>query len=166
MKKIVLYLLPALWLACTACDRGYVFEQAKEIQGNEWYIDSVAVFNVNIPSTSQGYDLYYTLRNSLDYPYFNMYITLYIEDSTGTPIDSRLHEMTLMDSRTGKPFGGSPLGAGFSNIYDHQFIALQGYRFPYAGRYTMRLKQYMRRDPLPGVYSVGLQIAEEGSQQR
>lgn len=159
MKKfLLLSLLPAV-LSLAACDRDRVFEQNKNIASNAWHIDSVATFNFEIADTSIAYDVYYNVRNSLDYPFYNLYVSYYLEDSTGKQLSTNLHEMELMDAQTGKPFG-----KGLSNIYDHQFLALQNLKFPYAGKYTFKIKQYMRQDPLPEIYSVGIRVEKAGAE--
>jgi gliding motility-associated lipoprotein GldH len=58
-----------------------------------------------------------------------------------------------MDAKTGKP-----QGTGLGDIFNHQFDLLHGFRFPKTGTYNMTLKQYMRQDPLPDIYSIGLRI--------
>ncbi|SDJ78226.1 gliding motility-associated lipoprotein GldH [Catalinimonas alkaloidigena] len=141
------------WLALGACDPSRVYEENQEIPDYLWYEDSLAVFEFEIPDASQPYNLYYNVRNSLNYPYYNLYVTYYLEDSTGKEIASRLQEMVLMDPRTGEPYG-----SGLGDIFDHQILALPGFTFPYAGPYTLKIKQYMRENPLPEVMSVGLRI--------
>jgi gliding motility-associated lipoprotein GldH len=159
MKKLLLLvLLPAL-LIVAACDRDRVYEQNVNIEGNAWYIDSVATFEFEVADLNTNYDIYYNVRNSLDYPFYNLYVSYYLEDSTGKQISSNLHEMELMDAKTGKPHG-----SGISNIYDHQFLALSDVKFPYAGKYFFRIKQYMRQDPLPEIYSIGIRVEKAQSE--
>jgi gliding motility-associated lipoprotein GldH len=68
-------------------------------------------------------------------------------------VEARLQELTLLDPKTGKP-----LGKGLGDIFDHQIVALPNYRFQKSGTYTIKLKQYMRQDPLPDVMSVGVRV--------
>jgi len=99
------------------------------------------------------YNIYYNLRNSLSYPYYNLYLTRYLTDEKGTQIESRLDEILLMDPKTGEP-----RGEGLGDLFDHKVLIKNNYRFPKPGTYTIRIKQYMRQDPLPEILSVGIAV--------
>ena len=58
-----------------------------------------------------------------------------------------------MDEKTGKP-----MGDGLGDLFDHKIIALKNYRFPRAGKYTFKVRQYMRQDPLPAILSMGVSV--------
>ena len=64
--------------------------------------------------------------------------------------------MFLMDAKTGRP-----LGSGIGDIYDHQFELLHDLKFNAAGTYKIILKQYMRKDPLPGILAVGIRVEKK-----
>jgi gliding motility-associated lipoprotein GldH len=104
------------------------------------------------------YNIYYNIRNAAGYPYYNLYITYYLSDNAGKILTSRLQELTLMDPQTGKP-----LGDGMGDIFDHRILSVGNYRFPRPGTYTFKVKQYMRKDPLPGIMSVGVRVEKAGA---
>ena len=58
-----------------------------------------------------------------------------------------------MDEKTGKP-----MGDGLGDLFDHKIIALKNYRFSRAGKYTFKVRQYMRQDPLPAILSMGVSV--------
>ena len=60
-----------------------------------------------------------------------------------------------MHSKTGKPYGD-----GLGDIFSHQLPlpALSNVRFLKRGKYTFKLRHYMRRDLLPEIVSMGLRI--------
>ena len=66
-----------------------------------------------------------------------------------------LHQMLLMDPKTGEP-----RGSGTGDIYDHQVLALPRQRFARLGNYTLTLEQFMRQDQLPGLMAVGVRVAK------
>jgi gliding motility-associated lipoprotein GldH len=67
-----------------------------------------------------------------------------------------------MDEKTGKP-----MGDGLGDLFDHKIIALKNYRFPRAGKYTFKVRQYMRQDPLPAILSMGVSVeSASGNQQQ
>ena len=157
MKDHFFYLLFLLILTTlTGClDKSRVYEKNVDFKKKYWDIDSVPTFTFTIPDSTKVYSIYWNVRNTTTYPYRNLYITYYLEDSLGTTLSSALHDMTLFDPTTGKPYGD-----GFGGVYDHQFLALPQYKFENNGKYQIRLKQYMRTDSLPEILSVGVRIEE------
>ncbi len=158
MKKI-LFLLGIL-ATCWACDKTRVYEQYHDIPNHQWYIDSVQTFSFTIEDTSVPYNIYYNVRNSVAYPYYNLFVTYYLLDPKKKQLQSNLQELLLMDSQTGKP-----LGDGLGDLFDHQVISISSYRFPVKGTYTFQIKQYMRKDPLPEIMSVGIRVEKVVSPQ-
>jgi len=139
------------------CDEQRVFEKNLDLAGNQWYIDTVPSFSFRIDDISIPYNIYYNVRNAVNYPYYNLYVTYYLQDSSGKQLSSALQNLVLADAKTGKP-----LGDGLGDIFDHQVLSLKEYRFPYAGTYTFRIRQYMRQDPLPLIMSVGVRVEKAG----
>lgn len=154
MRIILLLLIASLLFAC---DPDRLYEKNHDIEDYQWYIDTIPAFNFKIENAAVPYNIYYNIRNASMYPYYNLYLTYYLTDSTGKVISSRLQDLTLMDPKTGKP-----LGDGVGDIFDHRIQSLGDFRFPYPGQYTFKVKQYMRKDPLPGIMSVGVRIEKAG----
>ncbi|GAB3565081.1 hypothetical protein GCM10027578_11780 [Spirosoma luteolum] len=152
MKQVGLVLSLLVWLA-VGCDTNVVYKEYTDIEDGKWPVSYAPSFTFDITDASIPYNLYYNLRNSLSYGYYNLYLTRYLRDSQGREIESRLDELILMDPRTGKPNG-----EGLGDLFDHQFLIKRNYRFPKPGRYTMQIRQYMRQDPLLNVLSVGITV--------
>jgi gliding motility-associated lipoprotein GldH len=68
-----------------------------------------------------------------------------------------LDELILMDPKTGQP-----RGKGLGDLYDNKVLMKRAYRFTKPGTYVLRIKQYMRQDPLPDVVSVGISVEKSG----
>ncbi len=136
-----------------ACDKNTVFSENKDIDKANWYIKDSAKFSLDISNAAQSYKLYYNVRNSLAYPFYNLYITRQVYDARGKKVDEKLSELILADEKSGRP-----LGTGLGDIYDHKILIAKAYKFPKAGKYTFELKQFMRQDPLPEVLSVGITL--------
>lgn len=152
MKRIGIGLLLAL--CGSACnDPNVIYKENTDIDGGKWFVKNTPTFRFTIEDASQPYDMYYTLRNNLTYPYYNLYLTRYLTDERGKELESRLDELILMDPRTGEP-----RGKGLGDMYDNKVLMKRAYRFPKPGTYAFRLKQYMRQDPLPDVVSVGISV--------
>ncbi len=152
LRNLVILLTTCL---LTQCGQLPHFEENKELPKGDWYINKPLVFKIKITDTQRKYNFAYNIRNSLKYPYSNLYVTYYIEDSRGKIIATELNNITLFDAKRGKPFG-----SGLGDIFTHQLPipALQRYKFSVADTYTLRLVQYMRQDPLIGVLSMGVRV--------
>ncbi len=161
MRKHFFYLPFLLVIATfTSClDKARVFEENKDFEAKYWDIDSIPSFTFTVPDSTKLYNIYWNVRNTTNYPYRNLYITYYLEDSLGTPLSSALHDMTLFDPVTGEPYGD-----GFGGIYEHQFLALPQHKFSNDGSYQIKLKQYMRTDSLPEILSVGVRVEEAAAE--
>jgi gliding motility-associated lipoprotein GldH len=137
----------------SSCDKTRVYEENMDLPNKQWFIDSIAVFDIDLKENKDPLNICFTVRNTIDYPFCNLYVRYYLEDSLGKQIASRQTEMTLMDPKTGKPFG-----KGISDIYEHVFFAEHDFKFPYKGKYRIRLKQYMRENPLKELVSIGVRL--------
>jgi gliding motility-associated lipoprotein GldH len=149
--RSTLFLL--LLLSLMGCDKKTIFNENKDFEKAKWKIKEECVFNVNIDDATQPYKLYYNVRNNLSYAYFNLYITRYVYDEKGKKIEEKLNELLLADEKTGKP-----LGAGLGDIFDHKILVSKNYKFPSKGKFTFKIKQYMRQDPLADVLSFGMAL--------
>lgn len=152
--KICTFLLSALLFG--ACDNSRIYEQNVDIHEKTWHVDSIPGFSFRIEDPENSYNFYYNFRNTRAYPYRNLYVQYTLEDSLGNKISSDLHNIDLFDPVSGKPYGNSGLG----DIFDHQILALQNLKFDSAGLYHFRIQQFMRRENLPEITSVGLRVEE------
>ncbi|GAB3706317.1 hypothetical protein GCM10027592_39680 [Spirosoma flavus] len=136
-----------------SCDSNAVYKEYTDIDEGKWFIKNAPSFTFQIDDASVPYNIYYNLRNSLSYGYYNLYLTRYLRDESGKELESRLDELILMDPKTGKPNGD-----GLGDLFDHKFLMKRNYRFPKPGKYTMQIRQYMRQDPLLNILSVGITV--------
>lgn len=145
-------------VALSACGRNSLYEKNVDLDKRIWIADSTVSFTFEIADPSPTYDIYFNVRNTLAYPYQNLYIFSDMVDANGKSLGQQLNNIHLFDSKSGKPFG-----KGLGDIYSHEYKAISGYQFPDTGQYTMILQQYMRRDTIPELLSVGIGIMEESS---
>jgi len=151
--KAFLGVLGIALLSLSACNNNRVFEKDVDIPSMKWHKDSVLVFNFEIKDTLSRYNFYYNVRNTLSYPFYNMYVTYYMMDSLNRRISSDLQTFDLLNPKTGKPYGD-----GLGDIYSRSLLALKNVQFKKPGKFSFKLKHYMRLDPLPEVVSMGLRI--------
>lgn len=136
-----------------ACDKNTFLKENYDFESKNWAIKNEPTFDFEITNPAQAYNIYYNVRNGLSYPFYNLYLKNIITDSTGKNISEKLDELILADPKTGNPHG-----EGVGDIFDHKLIALKNYRFPHKGKYKIKLKQYMRQNPLQDILSVGITI--------
>jgi len=148
------FLIIGCCLLLSACDTNRVYEYNKDFSDRTWKIKDTAVFDFPIKNTGAKYNLYYNVRNTIDYPYARLFIHYSLTDSSGNELFRKLVNNDLFDQKTGQPNGNSGLG----DIYDHQFLLLKDVEFTHQGKYFLKLEQYMRQDTLPGIIAVGVRV--------
>ncbi len=153
MKTYLLNVLVILTIFCSSCDPNRIYEKNQDFIFKHWHKDSIASFQFEIQDPTADYNLYYNIRNTASYPYHNLYVTYYLEDSLSRTVISELDEMFLFNAKTGKS-----LGKGIGDIFDHQIPVLEAYQFNAKGEYTFKVQQFMRMDSLPEILSIGLRV--------
>jgi gliding motility-associated lipoprotein GldH len=140
-------------LAFASCETNAIYKSIVDIKDSNWYIKEEPTFTFEVADETIPYNIYILVRNSSPYAFNNLYLNRYIYDANKKPISIRLEEMILFDPKTGKP-----LGDGLGDIFDHKFLSNKNFKFPKKGKYTIKLKQYMRQDPLQNIMSVGISV--------
>ena len=144
----------SLVVGFTSCSDNRIFETNYSFEQRYWHIDSVKNFGFSIKNRSVPSNIYLNVRNSSDYPFYNIYVRYTIQDSLGNILSDSLANKVLFNSKTGRPLGQSGIG----DVFDHQFLLEEDFVFPYRGNFNIVLKQYMRTDSLKGVLSAGIRV--------
>ncbi|MCU0392632.1 MAG: gliding motility lipoprotein GldH [Thermoflexibacter sp.] len=150
-KKTFFPIFLLIWLS--SCDSTRLFEEYKDLPERKWRSAEAITFNFQITDTVQSYNLYYNIRNTLSYPYYNLYITYELLDGADKVIAQKMLQNNLMHPQTGEPYGD-----GIGDLFDHRFVLLSDYKFSQSGSYKLRLRQYMRMNELPEIVAVGMRI--------
>ena len=148
-----------LILGLSACEEGAVYKQYVEWDTPVWQLDSVASFPFTINDATTTYDLSYMIRNSSEYPYYNLYTYGYILHE-GDTLTAGMDDQNLLDPKTGKP-----LGAGIGDFFNHTFLWKEQYTFPDTGQYEFKIQQYMRVNSLDAIEAVGFKVTEAATAQ-
>ena len=154
-RKIIFFMF-SIFLLCVgllSCDSSKVYDTMQDMDSTAWNDKKELIFPITIKDASVAYRIYYTVRYDTNYPFYNLYINRALEDSAGKPLSKRLQGMDLFKADT-----GMPLGSGMGSKKDYLILSEDNYKFPYAGKYTVKLKQYMRQESIQGINAVGLRI--------
>lgn len=152
MRLVFYFVLIAVFV--TACDDTRVYEKNIDFEHQAWMVGHKPEFEFLIHDTTQKYNIYCTVRNSVSYPFSRIFFTYYLQDSIGLVLKKNLVNYTLFDPKTGEPEGTSGLG----DIYDHQIPLVSNHKFPDPGTHKIKFEQFMRKDTLDGVLAVGVRV--------
>jgi len=141
-----------------SCNDNRIYEHNFEFKNSEWHIDTVPVFPIEADEKLNNCNLVINVRNGINYPYYNLFLKYEILDSVRKKIREEQVEFIIMDPKTGQP-----LGSGSVDLFFHKFLIAQNFKFPYKGKFYVRLIQYMREEKLKGIQSVGLRIEKAKS---
>ena len=149
-STMALLLLWMLSLAITACNKGRVYESFQDLKALNWVVSDTVSFAVD--SIDLGLDLnaIIGIRYNDKYEYNNLYLRYILRDSVERIVTDSLLNIHLFDPRTGQP-----LGQGFGNRRIKYDTLPGNLVIPDA---TFQFIQYMRKDSLAGIESVGLKI--------
>ncbi len=143
-----LLLISIILLSCVKND---TYQSAHTIHNEQWNKLDTAYFAVNIYDTTERYNMYLTLRRSINYPYANIWLrTLTQTPDTTAPALSDL-ELTLEEK------DGTPTGSRFGNNIEHLILIQENAKLKY-GKYQFWILQNMRDDDLRGVLNIGLRL--------
>jgi gliding motility-associated lipoprotein GldH len=151
-KRIILFMMACF---AFACQNDTLVDQTISLSEYGWLQKNKILIDFHVSDTSKAYDVRVALRQSNEYPYYNLYFIPKIIDSNGFVLKRAFAEAFLYDAKTGKP-----KGSGLGDIYSHQYTLFKGLKFTRPGRYQVSLEQYMRTDTLKGVISAGASIIE------
>lgn len=153
--KFPFFLLSCITLSLLACGPSYLFEEKKDIPKGLWAYQDTLDFKFSVPDTASLYNIYVDFVYADTFPNQNIYIKFY----TKFPDGKRLSKPLSFDffdpegNATGKCSGGKCRA---------QIAIQQNAFFEEAGDYTLTLEQFGRKDPLPGLKSVGISVEKAG----
>lgn len=150
MQKKLLISLYILFLFA-ACSEPAFYEEFRQTGEETWHMDDVLDFPVQVDDTSGVYRLIFTIRNTTDYAYSNLYLFF----TTITP--AKLARRDTVELRLAD-LSGRWMGKGFGKIRESSFLIKDQYSFPDTGNYIFRLQHAMREENLMGITDAGIRI--------
>jgi gliding motility-associated lipoprotein GldH len=150
-RKILLLLILTGLTTIYSCDRKRVFESYNPLPKRGWEKDSVLTYSCEIKDALISYNLYLNVRNSVDYPYSNIWLFVTTTPPVGVAKTDTI-ELALADP-TGKWFG-----SGYGKFRDNKFAFRNGLYFTNAGMYNFTIRHGMRSDVLEGISDIGIRV--------
>ena len=137
-----------------SCDRSVFFDQYAHVDEKGWEAKDALFFNVHADDTTQAYQCCVDLRNSVDYPFSNIYLSITtVFPDGGVAVDTNLEFVLAQPD-------GKWLGKQTGRYVDGRYPF--GYmRFPKPGDYQFVISHAMRDSLLPGIKDLGLCLIGE-----
>jgi gliding motility-associated lipoprotein GldH len=146
-----IFLFVSLLLLTVSCklDSRYSFNEALPPEG--WNKYNRPSFTVELSDTLSAYDLRFSIRNSHNYPYRNIFLFVGTSSPTGQYLKDTI-EFQLADEK------GNWYGKGLGDIHNLTVPYKTNVLFTTAGEYTFQIQHGMRTENLEGIIDVGLII--------
>ncbi len=149
MRSALVLFCTVLFLSCTETG---LYEKVEFMPRQEWPQSFQPEFSFDIADTLSNYRLYFLFRHDDGYAYNNLWIKIHSQLPGDSTLRTERFEIPLAtESRW--------LGTGMGDVYDHRVLLYpEPVRFSRKGRYSVRLEQNMRIDPLQHVFNTGLRV--------
>jgi len=147
---ILVFLASVFLLACSI-EPGY--EETTSFGEIGWPEKQVIQYKTPPIEATGKYDLEIFLRHDNNYPFYNCYFIAEIKNEKGLVLKKGLAEAIFYDPQSGKP-----RGEGLGDIFSHQYKIFENLTVKKGEKINIELRQYMRRDTLQGIVSVGFAL--------
>ena len=149
INKISILLVAILF---SACNNNVVYDENKEVNQQAWKTIDKLYYEVDITDTIKDYKLAINIRNTIEYPYSNIffYLNTILPNGKVTKCDTIECYLAYPD--------GTWKGKGSSKIRDNRFWIAKNIKFEQKGKYTFELRQATIDSTLKGICDVGLHL--------
>ena len=149
INKISILLVAILF---SACNNNVVYDENKEVDQQAWKTIDKLYYEVDITDTIKDYKLAINIRNTIEYPYSNIffYMNTILPNGKVTKCDTIQCYLAYPD--------GTWKGKGSSKIRDNRFWIAKNIKFEQKGKYTFELRQATIDSTLKGICDVGLHL--------
>ncbi|HLP21738.1 MAG TPA: gliding motility lipoprotein GldH [Chitinophagales bacterium] len=138
-------------LLLSSCDKSAVMEEQQQIKDYQWEYADAKTFSTEITDTVQHYNIYVSLRHGFGFEWRNVWVKIETTFPDGKQFERRVN---LVLSGADGVWHGDCLGDNCDMLIPIQDNAF----FPQTGKYTFKISQDMRVNPLPLIKTVGMRI--------
>jgi len=137
-----------------SCKHKTFYQKIDGFPDEIWNIDTLLVYEFTIFDSLQYYNFYVDVRNSIAYPYQNLYLFFQTQFPDSTVSTDTLN-CILCDPH------GRWKGKGSGRIKENRFVLKSKVRFPQKGTYIFSAQQAMREENLNGIINFGITLQYE-----
>ena len=152
--KVIISQISILLVAIlfSSCNNNVVYDENKEVNQQAWKTTDKLYYEVDITDTIKDYKLAINIRNTIEYPYSNIffYLNTILPNGKVTKCDTIECYLAYPD--------GTWKGKGSSKIRDNRFWIAKNIKFEQKGEYTFELRQATIDSTLKGICDVGLHL--------
>ena len=142
-------ILISLVLLLASCDGTVYYSEYGDVSEKGWKAADSVCFDVQVDDTTHLFDLLVEVRNTVDYPYSNLFLFVNTTFPDGTMSRDTM-ELPLADA------SGAWLGKHSGRYVDSRHrLRGQPLRFPMMGKYHFAITNGMRDNAVPGIAHVG-----------
>lgn len=152
MKKHRIFIAASLLLLClTGCNKKVFYTDERHVDERGWNKDDYAAFEVKVDDSTQVYNFFIDLRNSVNYDKANAFLFI----NTAFP-DGSVARDTLECPLAGSD--GRWYGKTTGRYVDNRYYFRKHVIFPLCGTYRFEIGHGMRDTNVTGLKSVGIRI--------
>jgi gliding motility-associated lipoprotein GldH len=148
-----IFILLVLGVLVSSCDPSVIYEEQKDLKGQQWHKDSVLTYSFEADTMfCEAIKFSFNIRHNVDYAYKNMWLFVNIDMPNHEPIVDTIN-LEFMDKHgnwRGYVKGGT--------IKESKHYYRYGIPNPQKGVYKIVLRHGMRTVLLENVVSVGARI--------
>lgn len=153
----LLLLASLIGLATMSCNPPVetAYQKQVGIPAAKWAYSFQPEFTFDIPDTNSTYKMFLIFRYDAAFEFSNIWLRLH----TKQPGDSTFQDSKRIESVL-IAHDGSRLGNNVGGLYEYKIqLSPSDYEpFKKVGKYTIKMEQLMRKNPLVGLVNVGLRI--------
>jgi gliding motility-associated lipoprotein GldH len=153
-KSFLLFTLILTACFLFSCKHNTFYQKIDDLPNEIWNIDNLLVYEFTIIDSLQYYNFYVDVRNSIEYPFQNLFLFFQTQFPDSTVFTDTLN-CILCD-----PYGRWK-GKGSGRIKENRFILKSKVRFPQKGTYIFSAQQAMREENLNGIINFGITLQYE-----
>lgn len=142
--------LPMLIGLLTACHTPPAYHNYRSVPVEGWESKDTLTFSIDSLTTEDTYVLSLGIRTAANYPFQSLWVV--VKQSWGTPLRQRIDTVACV---THDPHGNA-LGKGVAR--SQQSLAVDTLQLPVGAKGIISIRHIMRRDLLPGISDVGIEL--------
>ena len=141
----------SLGIILISCERINTYSSWMQVDGGAWHYNDSLEFKVDIPDSSDVYDIYINLEYLDSYRFRNGYFHLTTVEPGGE-VKKELINVRFQEN------SGDWMGNCAGSKCKSSILLKPGHKFTQSGEYAFYLQQNMRKNPLRDIRSVGIRL--------